>query len=741
MAAIRNRPAGTVQPTAALTAVAALACGYTVGSVLHWGSPPSAGEGRAHTLADFMGDFGLSAVAALAAVSCAGRALLARGRLRVSWFLFAASALVAGLGNGVWGWYEIVLQHLPPSPSIADWMFLFFAPFAMAGTLVHQRGPGDPIGWLKLVLDGVMIAGALFSGGWTVALAQEAGSDGGSTLAVALSLAYPVFDILLVSLVLALRFRNGRRDGASMATLVAGYSLIVVSDAIWTVPSVRAQYSSGELLDSGWFLGYLLLAVAPWMSLWTRTGQRHRARHWMHASLVAGLRRALGLLGLLVPYLAGLVCLAGIMVDGLTGDHRVHAALLGAGAAVLIALVSRQAVTLLENHRLTRQLTVREDHFRSLVQGSSDVIMTVDPSGRLGYVSPASLHVFGYEPDILADTSLYRLVHPDDRRAVARAVQRFLAGTAVSAAVECRIRAAQPLPLDGGNALWRHAECTLTRHRGGLVFTCRDVSDRVALQQQLAYNAYHDSLTGLPNRALFAERLEHALSQYAVSQYPASQYPVSQYPEYPGSPNPAPPHPVAVLFLDLDWFKEVNDAGGHAAGDALLTEVAARLRSAVRVGDTVARFGGDEFAALVQCGPDGRAARDVAGRLHEALTRPYLLLGARFVVGASIGLAFWRPGVTATELMREADLAMYEAKAGGKGRVVIFQPASAATATATATAAATAAATAVVASAAHAHDSLSSGLASNGAMSDGSPYPDGSAFPAAYADGAREPAQ
>jgi len=159
--------------------------------------------------------------------------------------------------------------------------------------------------------------------------------------------------------------------------------------------------------------------------------------------------------------------------------------------------------------------------------------------------------------------------------------------------------------------------------------------------------------------------------------------------------------PVAVLFLDLDWFKEVNDAGGHAAGDALLTEVAARLRGSVRAADTVARFGGDEFAALVECGSDGRAARDVAARLHEALTRPYLLLGARFVVGASIGVAFWRPGVTATELMREADLAMYEAKAGGKGRVVIYQP--------------------NVAGSAHtyAHDSLSSAAPSNGDLSNG----------------------
>jgi diguanylate cyclase (GGDEF)-like protein len=183
------------------------------------------------------------------------------------------------------------------------------------------------------------------------------------------------------------------------------------------------------------------------------------------------------------------------------------------------------------------------------------------------------------------------------------------------------------------------------------VFTCRDVSDRVALQQQLAYNAYHDSLTALPNRALFAERLERAVAQrFAGAQ------------------------PVAVLFLDLDWFKEVNDTAGHAAGDALLVEAAARLRGSVRAGDTVARFGGDEFAALVHTGPDERPAREVAERLHAELTRPYLIGGRQFTVGASIGVAHWRGSGTAAELMREADLAMYEAKAAGKGRVVSREP-------------------------------------------------------------------
>jgi diguanylate cyclase (GGDEF)-like protein/PAS domain S-box-containing protein len=436
-----------------------------------------------------------------------------------------------------------------------------------------------------------------------------------------------------------------------MATLIAGYSAVVLSDAIWSVPSIRADYTSGGLLDSGWFVGYLLLAVAPWMSVWTREATRHKASRGLRVTVATGLRRSLDGVRLLFPYAAGAICLAGILVDGFTGGHRVHAALLAAGTTVLAALVIRQGITLLDNHALTRELAVREDHFRSLVQGSSDVIMTVDPEGRLGYISPAVRHVFGYQPRDLADTSLYRLVHADDRASVVRAIRRFLGGGAVSASVMCRIRAAQALPLDGDAALWRHTECTLTRHRGGLVITCRDVSDRVLLQQRLSYNAYHDSLTGLPNRALFADRLEKAVAQRSAAA-----------------------HPVAVLFLDLDWFKEVNDVGGHAAGDALLIEVAARLRGSLRGGDTVARFGGDEFAALVRCGPDLRAARDVAAGLLTALTYPYDLTSGTFVIGASIGVAYSRAGATAAELMREADLAMYDAKAGGKGRVVVREP-------------------------------------------------------------------
>lgn len=645
---IRLRP--SVRAALAVGAALLATAVFVLGAIVHWGAGD--GEHASRTISDVMGDFGLAAAAVLAAASSLRRALQLHGRWRASWLLFAGSALVAGFGNAVWGWYELVLRESPPFPSMADWAFLCFAPFAIAGTLAHQRGLGGPLAWLRLCLDGALIGGALFTAGWGIALSRDAFSDGHSPVKVTFELAYPVFDIMLVSLVLSLRSKGRGRDGASMAMLVAGYTVIVVFDALWTIPEIREHYYSGEVMDAGWFFGYLLLAISPWVSVWVEQAVRPATRRAWRISLDAGVTRVLDVVGLGFPYLAGSTCLAVILADGLRGSHRIHPVPLCTACGVLAALAIRQAATIVENYRLTKQLTLRENHFRSLVQGASEVIMTLERPGRLGYISPAVRGVLGYEPQQLIGSSLYDLIHVEDRRHVIHTVDGFLAGVSPAALVECRVRAARALPLpttgDGTQSIWRHVEATITRHYGGLVFTIRDVSDRVALQNQLAYNAYHDALTALPNRALFTERLEQAVSQRSAVE-----------------------HPPAVIFLDLDWFKEVNDAQGHAAGDALLVEAAARLRAAVRAGDTVARFGGDEFAALVHGDREGKAAREVAERLHAALTRPYDLASGRFVVGASVGVAYWRPATSAAQLLRQADLAMYEAKNDGKGRVVV----------------------------------------------------------------------
>ncbi|MDX6362955.1 MAG: hypothetical protein QOC85_1965, partial [Streptomyces sp.] len=237
--------------------VLALVCaGYAVGSALGWGSA---------RVALVMGDFGLSAAAATAAVSCFLYARSRRIRFRPAWLLFSLSSAMAALGNLVWGWYEVVLGIPVPSPSYADLFFLCFAPPAIVGLLVLAKRPVTKAGWVCLALDAWLIGGSLLTLSWSLALAQAARFDGPSVAHTALSLAYPLLDIALVSMVLALHFRRSAVNRSAVNTAIGALALTVMCDALFTSPLLHNNYRSGQLLDAGWFAGSLLLAYAPWV--------------------------------------------------------------------------------------------------------------------------------------------------------------------------------------------------------------------------------------------------------------------------------------------------------------------------------------------------------------------------------------------------------------------------------------------------------------------------------------------
>ncbi|MEU3946689.1 EAL domain-containing protein [Streptomyces sp. NPDC029526] len=648
--------------------VLALVCAaYAVGAALGWGSDE---------LALIMGDFGLSAAAGAAAVSCF---VYARGRntsFRPAWLLFGLSSTMAALGNLVWGWYEVILDRPVPSPSYADLFFLCFAPPAIVGLLVLAKRPVTKAGWICLALDAFLIGGSLLTLAWSLALAQTAQAEGESVAHTALSLAYPLLDIALVSLVLALHFRRSAVNRSAVNTAIGALALTVMCDALFTSPLLHHAYRSGHLLDAGWFAGSLLLAYAPWTARRggrsedagrtrvvrghlpaQRGGPAPQPAPASDAGRFPAARPIAGSLAALTPYLAAAVCTLGILYNVLNG-RSVDRVVLFTGGTVVLALVVRQGIMLLDNITLTQELAQAENHFRSLVQGSSDVIMIAAPSGILRYVSPAAAGVYGRSAEDLVGTELAHLIHPEDLGCVVHEIRRFLAADPAeepTTRIECRFRS-------GGGEGWLNVESTVNRHHGGLIFNSRDVTERVRLQAQLQHNAEHDPLTDLPNRALFTRRVQQALSGRRAADRDAVL------------------RGTAVLFIDLDGFKGVNDTIGHQAGDELLVQAARRLQDAVRKGDTAARLGGDEFAALiVGDGVRDHQARErhlleLADRLRGTLSQPYLIDGNDVRVNASIGVAFAEPGLGAGELLRNADLAMYRAKAGGKGRVELYRP-------------------------------------------------------------------
>jgi diguanylate cyclase (GGDEF)-like protein/PAS domain S-box-containing protein len=310
------------------------------------------------------------------------------------------------------------------------------------------------------------------------------------------------------------------------------------------------------------------------------------------------------------------------------------------------AAVIRQFLTVREAVQSDNARRMTETRFGWLVRNSSDFIMSVNAEGTIDYVSPSVERLLVEPEEQLLGTRLTNLSHPDDVPELTALLDRAMVCPGQQVRGEWRIRQS-----NGG---WLPVETIASSGSGdvettGVVLNTRDLRERKALEQKLTFQAFHDPLTRLANRSLFRERVEHALDRRNL---------VDQ----------------AVLFIDLDNFKTINDSLGHAAGDHVLVETAHRVRSCLRTEDTAARLGGDEFAVLLEEADVTTAAR-VAERIRVALGTPFWVLGQEVYISASIGIAVRRDGDTAGELLRNADVAMYTAKSKGKACFEIFEPA------------------------------------------------------------------
>jgi diguanylate cyclase len=429
---------------------------------------------------------------------------------RLSWGLLAMAASGVVFGNVVMTYYELLCHIAAPVPSLVDAGYLFAPVLAGLGLLLQPaRTHSVPLA-ARMLVDGLLVAGSLFSVCWVAYLGAVVRASTGSHLALAVSVAYPVAGIMLVTVTVLVMSHGDARNQPVLMLIAASLAVITVGQSLSIGPS-EVDVASPSLLDVGYVAAFLLLAIAAHVGRLVGPGQERRSGSSSR-------------LGVWLPYL---ICGAGLVASALSLLDRARLVPLGAAILLVSSLLIRMLLTQVDNRRLLADLAERKG--------------------------------------------------------------------------------------------------------------------------QLQHQALHDGLTGLANRTLFTDRLDQALSVAASGQ-----------------------HRLAVLFLDLDDFKLVNDSFGHAAGDALLVGVAERLRASVQEPATIARLGGDEFAVLLE---GALAPADVAARLADALAEPFFVQARTMAVRASIGLATADsdgPPVDADELLRRADVAMYSAKQCGKGRYVSF---------------------------------------------------------------------
>jgi diguanylate cyclase (GGDEF)-like protein/PAS domain S-box-containing protein len=290
-----------------------------------------------------------------------------------------------------------------------------------------------------------------------------------------------------------------------------------------------------------------------------------------------------------------------------------------------------------------------EEFFRTITENVDDLIALLDTKGRRIYNSPSYYQVFGND-NLESGSDSFIEIHPDDRERVQAAFFKTVA-TGVGERIEFRFL------LKDGTIRHMESQGSVIRNMDGkvsrVIVVSRDVTDRKKVEEQLLHATNHDNLTGLPNRALLNDRLKLAIATAKRNKG----------------------HILALMFIDLDKFKSINDTLGHAIGDKLLAKVATRIQTCLRASDTAARLGGDEFVVLLPSINSHHDALLVAEKIRHAICQPVRIAGQILNVSPSIGIAIYPDnGKDEVELLKNADAAMYSAKQSGRDTVCFYSP-------------------------------------------------------------------
>jgi diguanylate cyclase (GGDEF)-like protein/PAS domain S-box-containing protein len=592
------------------------------------------GGERVRHYVGLLGRFPASFAAVIVAVAAARR--MAPGASRTAWWYLSIALALYFVGDtiGVSSW----LHGQDPFPGVADVFYVAFYAALFPAVVYLIRAAAVKVHWVQLALDAAILVSGFGAFFWFLVIRPAASSTETDVIKNTLSQVYLGLDcILLLTLGVLLLAGVGNRSGRRVSLLLlVGFATMFLGDILWSIAKITGDYLPGAFQDVLYSACYVPLAAA--------------GREQMRVTSARGVPTASDSLAQSLPYGAMLTAFL-VLVYFTRGDIGSPATVMTIVVFGLTLLVMVRQALVLREDALTRERRAArmvEARYASLIANASDVIMIVAVDGALRFASPASERTLGLSPEAVAGKNLLDLWAGDDgERLKAFLVEVAATSGGTVGPVELRIERGPNryvLEIVGSNLTDDPAV-------QGLALNFRDISERKALEEQLRQLAFHDPLTLLANRNLFRDRVQHSLTLAQRGR-----------------------HQVAVMFLDVDNFKNINDSLGHDAGDRLLQAIAQRLIKSTRFSDTVARLGGDEFAILLEGVATIAEVESVATSLIDGLDQPFALSTTEVRVSASIGVAFSTLETDAEALLSKADIAMYHAKAGGKNRFVTFQP-------------------------------------------------------------------
>jgi diguanylate cyclase (GGDEF)-like protein/PAS domain S-box-containing protein len=556
-------------------------------------------------------------------------------RRRLAYRLLFGALLLDLIANVGWG-YSALTENVTFG-SWPDVLYLFYYPMAAAACGLLYFDLGGRLDTARSLIDFATVAIGFGTLLWFTALEPLAGMNAAQLAQNWSAAGYGIGNaIALIAGAMVAMQINDWRSERPLVWLLAAMVATLVADLLWVNAELRGDYEVGGGIDFAYFFFYLCLFMSAWAQ------RQHRRPASDTLGLQGDLRGSLPIVALVTGIIA-------LLDDRLQLTNFESPVLIVVMVVATVLVIASQALATREVVGLHREVATRrfDERLTELVRRSSDMIAICDADGLIRYASPSSLQLLGVAPAELVGRRLDDVLGPEapHARAIFDEVRRVTHSEQI---------ASFSIPqVEGEKRTYKMVVANLCHVDSirGITLNIRDVSDATRLNDQLRTLAFHDSLTLLANRSLFSDRVHQAIRHLEDGMTPA------------------------VLFIDLDNFKTVNDSMGHSAGDQLLRSFAHRLVQCTRTGDTVARLGGDEFAVLIDHAPGIDAAMAVARQVIDVSRQPFEIEGQKVRVGASVGVAIADRVSNVERLLRNADAAMYSAKSNGKGHAESFEPA------------------------------------------------------------------